>query len=125
MNTKSLMTVSAVFMATLGIVASFMPQEILAHYGSRPDGRSVLLMQVAGALYLGFAMLNWTARSNLTGGIYSRPVVLGNFAHFAIGAVTLLKALIGGSSRASETIIGTVIYSLFAVWFGLVLFYRP
>jgi hypothetical protein len=125
MNTKSLMAVSAVFMATLGIVASFMPQEILAYYGSRPDGRSVLLMQVAGALYLGFAMLNWTARSNLTGGIYSRPVALGNFAHFAIGAVTLLKALIGGSSRAVEAIVGTVIYSLLAVWFGLVLFTHP
>jgi hypothetical protein len=125
MNTKSLMTLSALLMAILGVVASFMPQEILAHYGSSLDGRAVLLIQVVGALYLGFAMLNWTARSNLTGGIYSRPVALGNFTHFAVGAMTLLKALMGGSSRAIEIIVGSVIYSVLAVCFGLVLFTHP
>jgi hypothetical protein len=101
-----------------------MPQEILVHYGSSLDGRAVLVIQV-GALYLGFATLNWTARFNLIGGIYSRPVAFGNFAHFAVGAVTLLKALIGGSSRAIEIIVGSVIYSVLAIWFGLVLFTHP
>jgi hypothetical protein len=125
MSTKILMTLSALFMATLGVAASFMPQELLAHYGSGPDGLAVLLVQVVGALYLGFAILNWTARANLIGGIYSRPVALANFLHFAVVAVTLSKAMIGGSSRTSELIVGSLIYSALAVWFGLVVFTHP
>lgn len=112
-------------MAAAGILASFMPQEILAHYGVRPDARAVLLIQIVGALYLGFAILNWTARSNLIGGIYSRPVALGNFLHFAVVAVALLKAVIGRSLQSREIIVAALIYSVLAVWFGLVVFTSP
>jgi hypothetical protein len=124
MNTKLLMSLSALFMAGLGVVASFMPQEIAAHFGLRPDSHVVLIIQIGGALYLGFAILNWMAKAVLIGGVYSRPVALGNFLHFAVGAVILLKALVGGL-RANEIMIGAAIYSLFGAWFGLVLFTQP
>jgi hypothetical protein len=35
-------------------------------------------------------MLNWMARANRIGGIYSRPVAMGNFLHFTMGALVLL-----------------------------------
>jgi len=124
MNTKILMGASALFMAILGIVASFLPQEILAYAGSRPEGLGVLVVQITGALYLGFASLNWMARANLIGGIYSRPVALGNFFHFAIVGVVLLKALMAGQNTA-EIVVGTAAYSAFAISFGLVLFTHP
>ena len=124
MYTKILMDVSALFMAILGVVASFFPQEILAYSGSHPEGLGVLLIQISGAIYMGFAMLNWMARANIIGGIYSRPVALGNFLHFAVAGVVLLKALIAGQ-RAFEIAVGSVAYSAFAVWFGLVLFNHP
>lgn len=124
MNTKLLMSLSALFMAGLGIVASFLPQEIAAHFGTRPDVHVVLVIQIGGALYLAFAILNWMAKAVLIGGIYSRPVALGNFLHFAVVAIILLKALAGGY-RANEIIAGAAIYSLFGVWFGLVLFANP
>ena len=111
-------------MAILGVIASFFPQEILAYSGSHPAGLGVLLVQICGALYLGFAALNWMARANIIGGIYSRPVALGNFLHFAVVGVVLLKALIAGY-KASEVVVGTVAYSAFAIWFGLVLFTHP
>jgi hypothetical protein len=125
MNTKFLMTASALFMAGLGVAASFAPQEILGHYDSNHGAVAVLLIQVAGALYLGFAMLNWMARGNLIGGIYSRPVALGNFVHFAVVAVTLLKVMAGGSFRSTEIIVASTIYSAFAAGFGWVLFTSP
>jgi hypothetical protein len=78
MNAKMLMSVSALFMTILGLGASFLPQEILAHYGSPTEGPGVLIIQIAGALYMGFAILNWMARANLIGGIYSRPVAFGS-----------------------------------------------
>ncbi len=125
MNTKLLMSLSAVFMAALGICATFLPQEILARAGCACGAAGVLVIQVAGALYLGFAMLNWMARSNLIGGIYSRPVAIGNLIHFAVVAITLAKAVAGGSLRTSETIAACIVYSAFAVWFGLVVFIHP
>jgi hypothetical protein len=125
MNTKLLMSLSAVFMAALGIAATFMPQEILARFGCPCGAVGVLLIQGLGALYLGFAMLNWMARSNLIGGIYSRPVAIGNLIHFAVLAITLAKAFVGGSLRTNETIAACVVYSAFAVLFGLVVFTHP
>ena len=125
MNTKQLMSLSAIFMAAVGGCATFLPQEILVRWGCDRGGATVLLIQAAGAIYLGFAILNWMARSNLIGGIYSRPVAVGNLLHFAVVAITLLKVVIGGSLRTSEVIVGCVIYSVFAVWFGLVAFTHP
>lgn len=124
MKTKALMSLSAILMAVLGICASFLPQEILSYSGADPRDLGVLLVQVIGALYLGFAMLNWMARGNLIGGVYSRPVAMGNFLHFAVVAIALLKALLGGAS-AEILLVGAVVYSVFAVWFGLVVFTHP
>jgi hypothetical protein len=124
MNTRLLMGASALFMAVLGVAASFLPQEILARSGARAEGLGVLLIQVAGALYLGFAILNWTARANLIGGIYSRPVALGNFVHFAVAGIVLLKALMAGQ-RAWEVMAGAGAFSAFALGFGLVLVTHP
>jgi hypothetical protein len=124
MQTKLLMTLSALFMAGLGVTASFLPQEVAAHFGVRPDPTIVLLIQITGALYLAFAILNWMARSVLIGGIYSRPLALANFLHFAVITTILLKALRAGL-RPIEIIVGAVIYFVFAVWFGRVLFAHP
>jgi len=76
-----------------------------------------------GALYLGFAILNWTARGNLIGGIYSRPVALGNLWHFLIVGILLTKAAI--VFAAIPLAISAAIYSLFAIGFGLVIFRAP
>lgn len=124
MNTRMLMSLSALFMAILGVFASFLPQEILAYSGSKPAGLGVLLIQICGAMYMGFAIVNWMARANIIGGIYSRPVALGNFFHFAVAGIVLLKALIAGQ-RTTEIVAGAVAYSVFAIWFGLVLFTHP
>jgi hypothetical protein len=47
-----------------------------------------------------------------------------NFLHFAVVAIILLKALLGGF-KPIEIIVGAAVYSLFGVWFGLVLFTHP
>lgn len=124
MNTKILMITSALFMAVLGAAVSFFPQEIVAHFGGNPDGFGTLVIQCTGALYFGFAMLNWMARSNLIGGIYSRPVTAGNLLHFLMGAIVLLKAAFSGRTGLS-ILVGAAAYSIFAGAFGLVVFGDP
>jgi hypothetical protein len=123
MNTKLLMASSAIFMAALGLAATFMPQEIVASLGGGSARTIPLLVQILGALYLGLAMLNWMAKESLIGGIYSRPVSMGNFLHFAVGAITLLKAVASGE-RAIMIIVCAAIYVVFALGFGAVVFGR-
>jgi hypothetical protein len=113
------MTLSAAALAVLGVVASFMPQEILGRAGIPADRFTVTLIQLAGALYFGFAFLNWTAKGMLLGGIYGRPIVVANLIHFAIGAIVLLE---GREPKAAALIVSATFYSVFAVWFGYVLF---
>jgi len=124
MNTRLLMSLSAVFLGLVGGAATFMPQELAAHHGAPANSQLVLVFQIAGAAYLGFAILNWMARDVLIGGIYSRPLALGNFLHFSVVAITLLRVMAGGVWSHS-TVIATLIYAVFAVWFGLVLFTHP
>ncbi|RZL44122.1 MAG: hypothetical protein EOP00_21205 [Pedobacter sp.] len=123
MNTKFLMISSSIFMCLIGIGCTFAPEEILSRAGLQIQELSTLLIQVLGALYLSFAILNWTAKSNLIGGIYSKPVSLGNFLHFVLVTITLGKYY---SNHLSDTllIMPLTIYFVFAVAFGLVSFGR-
>lgn len=124
MNTRWLMVASAAWMGILGAGVSFFPQEILAAVSIPVTATAVLLLQVTGALYLGFAVLNWMARGNLIGGIYSRPVALGNFLHFGIVALTLIKAILNGQ-REPALIAVAAIYLLLGFSFGTILFSSP
>ncbi len=58
MNTKYLMVASSLVTGLLGVVASFLPKEILDNVGQGTSEFSVLIIQIAGTLYLGFAMMN-------------------------------------------------------------------
>jgi len=124
MSTRVLMTASAAFLAALGVGITFLPQELAAHVGAPVEGAAVLLMQLLGALYLGFAMLNWMNRGNRIGGIYGRPVSIANFFHFAVGALALVRG-IAGHGFTLELAAVTAAYSVFAAWFGWVLFTHP
>lgn len=123
MPTRILMIASAALLAVIGLAASFMPQELLGLHGTAPDNATVLFVQMAGAVYLGFAMLNWAARGVLMGGIYARPIALGNFLHFIMVAITLIKAAI--AFGVVPLAVSAAVFSVFAVGFGLVLFRPP
>lgn len=117
------MSASAALMALLGVIGSFLPEETLNFLGSAPDTPTVILVQITAALYLAFAMLNWTARGSIIGGIYSRPVTLGNFLHTAVVSALLVKASI--VLQAAGVVFLATVYTVFAIWFGLVLFTHP
>ncbi len=110
-------------MLMLGIAMTFAPEELLAYGGDRVHGAAVLSVQAAGALYLGFAVLNWMAKDNLIGGIYSKPVALGNFTQFLVLAIALSKAAI--AYRSAAAVLFAAVYLVFAIWFGRVVFTTP
>src|SRR4051794_29084708 len=117
--TRNLMRASAVFMGAIGLAATFLPQEVLFIAGGSPYGSLVLVIQLLGALYFAFAMLNWMAQAMLIGGIYGRPVAVANLCHFTVAGLALLKAAVVGQ-HDGVVITGAIIYSLFAILFARV-----
>ena len=125
MNTKILMISSCVFLAALGIILTFIPHEIISILGIIPNQISTLLLQLLGALYMGFAMLNWMAKGSLIGGIYNKPIVIGNFMHFGAGAFALIKIIAKIHTHSEIVISLTAIYAVFAILFGYVFRTNP
>ena len=124
MNTKYLMIASSIFMGLLGLSATFLPNEILNYVGLNPTILPTLLIQITGALYLGFALMNWMAKTILIGGIYSKPLCVGNFLHFTVAGLALIKGAFHNPGL-NYILISAIAYSIFAILFGVVLFTSP
>ncbi|MGZ3757066.1 MAG: hypothetical protein ACXVAY_18520 [Mucilaginibacter sp.] len=125
MNTKLIMTLSAVILGAIGIALTFFPDEILQYAAVNATMVSKLAIQLLGALYFGFAMLNWMAKGAIIGGIYNKPISTANFTHFFIGAAALLKVLI--HQPASCWVLWAVggVYLVFAICFGFIFTTHP
>jgi hypothetical protein len=124
MNSRLLMTASAIFLGALGAVASFLPTEILAVLDDRGHHRlEAVLVQLFGAALIGFAMLNWMARGAPAGGIYGRPIVNGNLVHYTVGGIALLKVAAVGALPAVGLVL-TIAYCAFTIGFAIVMFGR-
>jgi hypothetical protein len=91
MKTKIVMTSCAIFLGVIGILLSFLPSEIITYLGVEPTIITTLFLKILSALYLGFGILNWMAKGSIIGGIYNRPIVIGNLMHFGVGAIALIK----------------------------------
>ena len=118
------MIASAVVTGSLGLTASFLPDEIVNYIGLSANEFSVLFVQIIGALYLGFAIMNWMAKTVLIGGIYARPLAMGNCVHFTVASFALLKSALASSNSMYVWGI-TIMYAAFAILFGAVLFTSP
>lgn len=123
MQTRSLMTASAAVMAAAGLALQFAPQEVLGAAGVAATAGTAAAAQVTGALYLGFAMLNWMSKGARIGGIYARPLAMANLVHFVAGGLALLKHAVGSSSLLLWSV--TLLYAILAAAFTFVTFTHP
>ena len=119
------MGVSAGFLGLLGIALSFIPQEILTFFKLQVTQLSTLFLQIIGALYMGFAMLNWMSKASLIGSIYNRPVAIANVMHFTVVALALVKIVFNIQQFETTIISFTAIYIVLAAAFGYVLLTSP
>lgn len=111
MNARILMVGSSVILAIGGLAALFAPHELGAALDAPVSG-SGIAVQLLGTVYIAFAVTNWIGKDKPIGGIYSRPLSVGNFAHFAIGALVLLN-------RAMEGDVSTVLIATGAIYAAL------
>jgi len=103
--------------AGLRVAPKFVSQEVAAYFGSLSTGIVPLFLQLAGALYIGFAVMNWMAKGMVIGGIYARPLAIGSFAHFLIGALALLKYAYAANDAATIWLLAAI-YAAFAGTFA-------
>lgn len=118
MNTRILLISSAAFLAVLGLVLTFAPAEVL----TTDDPRTIVVGQLLGADLCGAAFLNWMSRGAPMGGIYGRPLAIGNLVHFTVGGLALAK--VASSLEPAWFVVPlTCFYLLFAVLFAWVAFF--
>lgn len=117
MNTKIVMTSSALFYAIIGVFLSFLPNEIADYLNVESNIITILFLKIMSALYLGFGILNWMAKGTLIGGIYNKPIAFGNLMHFCVGAITLVKVVSNINTHLEIVISLTVVYVIFAILF--------
>ena len=125
MKTKFLMTSSALFYGIIGTLLLFLPIEIAEYLSIEPTIITILFLQILSTIYLGFGILNWTAKGSLIGGIYNKPIVLGNLLHFAVGAIELIKVIFNIQAHKEIIIFLTVFYVIFAILFAYVIKANP
>ena len=117
MNTKIVMTSSALFYAIIGFLLSFLPNEIAGYLNVESNIITILFLNITSALYFGFGILNWMAKGTLIGGIYNKPIAIGNLMHFGVGAIALIKVVSNIKTHSEIVISLTVVYIIFAILF--------
>ncbi|MDF3079151.1 MAG: rane protein [Sphingobacteriaceae bacterium] len=124
MNTKLLMSASAILLGAIGISLTFFPQEISSQLHADPANMQIIF-QILGSLYFGFAMLNWMAQWSIIGGIFNRPIAIANFSHFLVGALALVKWASRNGNAGYEVWALAGCYIIFGILFGRLLSTQP
>lgn len=119
------MVSSAVLLGVIGVGLTFLPQEILTYLNIAVSKPLLLILQLLGGLYFGFAMLNWMAQWSVIGGIYNRPVSVANFAQFFVGGMALIKDVTSNPELPGIFWLLTGIYIIYAVIFGWLFYNHP
>jgi hypothetical protein len=125
MNTKLLMTASAIALFAAGVILIFIPEETLTYFDLTITKPLLIFTQILGALYFGFGMLNWMSKASIIGGIYNKPVVAANLAHFMIAALTLIKGILSNPGLPVLIMVIAFIYAVFAISFVILFFRHP
>lgn len=114
---KIIMITSGFLNGILGIVLTFMPQEIGGWLGmASQTGAEVLVLQLLGGALFGFGMINYMGRNAILGGIYGKPIILGNMVFHFIVALELARYMFE-NDRFGFLLAGGILYAFLAAAF--------
>jgi len=123
MRLSSLLVVAAIVGAAFGVAFVVASGPLLSVYGITLDKAGTLVAQLFGALLIGLAVLNWSAR-NVTDPEARQAVVYGNLVGDAIGFVVILIGQLAGIANAVGWS-SVAIYLLLALGFAYVQVMQP
>lgn len=125
---RAILSTTAVLAGAAGLAALFAPDEILRALttggaaAAMPPAAAFVLQLCGGALF-GFAMLNWAARGTKVGGIYGRPLALGNLVQWGAGAATWTHLWRAGV-HAPAVVAATLVWLACTCAFGYLMFFH-
>jgi hypothetical protein len=99
MTLKAALTVSAIYLAFLGVGFMFAPREIgVGAVPADPSPALIAYLRIFGGPCLGIAVLNWLAR-DAEPSTALRAVILGNVVGFGCVAAMDVWGVFGGGAR--------------------------
>ncbi len=119
MNSKVVLVTSAVVLLAAGLVLNFAPDETAVWLGAPPSPVVSTILQVLAASLLGMGFLNYFSRANIMGGIYGRPLALGNLLLFAISAIVLGR----GAHGSTVLLVAAAVSAILALAFAWRIFF--
>ena len=109
----------------LGLLSSFLPQEILTELQLEHSDNSVFLIKALGAFYISWALLNYMIRNLTFGGVYGRPITAANLTHYGIGAILLIKEALNSGGRNTYLFLFITLYCLMSLAYLKLLQHDP
>jgi hypothetical protein len=125
MNTKFIMTLTAILLTIIGIALTFAPDMVMSSLNISSSAIITLILQLLGAAYCAFAFLNWMAKGALIGGIYNKPIAIGNLTHFVIAGLALTKAVLHNKQLPVIFSIVAGCFVILACFFGVIISRHP
>lgn len=124
-TTQTLLVASTIFNGIMGLLTSFLPQEVLKINDLPTSPLNVLFLQILSAFYIGLAMINYMSKDAVIGGIYNRPILMGNIAYHSIASITLVKYALNQGMFSKTLITLTVVYCIISLGFLKLFFAGP
>lgn len=119
MNTRTVLTASAVISLVFALASLLIPTTIGPMYGFGTGPTEVLLGRYFGVALLGIGLINWFARNMDYASL--RPILLGNLIGDAAGFVLSLMGTLAGT-LTSLGWLSVALYLLLALGFGYLYF---
>lgn len=91
MNTKNVLTITAILSIVYAATLIAMPEKFLEMRGINTDAIGMVFMHVLGANALGWALLAWFGR-NLTGDAL-RPILIAMIGGWGLSGVLIARAM--------------------------------
>ena len=122
MKARFILVVSAIVLLIFGLGFIISPQWTMELFDITVEPGGILMTQLLGAGFVGFAILNWMAR-NVTVYEDASPTLWANFFMNAIGFVVALLQRLDGLGNAWSWV-PVALYLLFALAFGYCILVR-
>jgi hypothetical protein len=119
MNTRTILTVSAVvaFIFALGLI--LMPATMGSLYGTGTSPNQLLLARLFGSALLGFGLVNWLSKDMEYASL--RPLLAGNLVGDLVGLVVTVMGTLGGVMNSMGWL-SVAIYLVLALGFAYLYF---
>jgi len=125
MSSRTILTITSILLFATGGLAVFAADEVAGLMDLEVSFETRIFAEFAGIGMLALAIQNWMSRGRPIGGVYARPLGLGNLLLFSTSALTLGRYL-AAETLPREMIVVCGVFVLLALAFvWLVFFSRP